>query len=36
MRAFRRDDGGGVVRMLDARESKAGMSEGRSEGSRRS
>lgn len=36
MRACKRDDGGGVVRMLDDSDSRAGMSEGRSEGSRRS
>lgn len=36
MRACKRDDGGGVVRMLDASDSRAGISEGRSEGSRRS
>lgn len=36
MRACKRDDGGGFVRILDVSESRAGMSEGRSEGSRRS
>lgn len=36
MRVCRRDDGGGVVRMVGVSDSKAGMSEGRSEGSRRS
>lgn len=36
MRACKRGDGGGVVRMLDDSDSRAGMSEGRSEGSRRS
>lgn len=36
MRACKRDDGGGFVRMLDVSESRAGISEGRSEGSRRS
>ena len=36
MSACRSDDGGGVVRMLDVSERRAGMSEGRSDGSRRS
>lgn len=36
MRAWSRDDGGAAVRMLDVSDSRAGMSEGRSDGSRRS